>query len=709
MGSVYRNKGEIPIPSDWHVDSSDGRVYTNYHDELSGKLRRVVLGYATSNGQMHVNDNFRMLHPDLWAENFGASDLVEYQLKCGLYTVLLKAAKTKGLYDAVQRSFGYERGNALMDYAMFSMLSRSNSAQLFNQTMSDHVLFSGKAHSDAWFSRLFEQEIDRNQIHRFKMDWLRRCCNRGQKKVWVAIDGSNNDCQATDSDLAEQGKSKSGNSFPLVSYIYAVDAEEGRPITYFVNEGNMVDSKAFIEMCTFLHDNGLEIQGIIIDRGFCSYDVVELIVRCGYEYVLMLKSDTHGHTAMYSAHGDDIRWNVRYTVSEDGLFGISESDQIIFATHPKHTACIALFFDGTNGSERSVALMRNILTTHDKLRDELAEGKRPTVPQSMAKYLKVRGEGKSCQLTIDYDSWQTDMNAKGFYSVASSQVMSPGQIRSIYQLRNAVEKQFTILKSMEGYGTTRAHFTPGIESRFAVCFIASILRAEWEIACKHAGLNACKMLVEMDRIKLQYLNDHRYHPVMNLSVRQKALLKEFRTSQAELESIAEDVNTRNSSREPSQVRLLPEEIAAKHRKAGRPLTTTSTPLLTTHHEKQISKETTPPESVEEKCHPGRPKGSKNKATLERERYEATHPESVPQKRPRGRPKGSKNKATLERERYEATHPESVPQKRPRGRPKGSLNKKTLRRLAQQSKLVAAVQEVEKRKRGRPRGSKNKAK
>ena len=659
----------------------------------------VVLGYATSNGQMHVNENFRMLHPDLWAENFGAADLVEYQLKCGLYTVLLKVAKTKGLYDAVQRSFGYESGNALMDYAMFSMLSRVNSAQLFDQTMSDHVLFSGKVHSDAWFSKLFEQEIDRNQIHRFKMDWLKRCRNRGQRKVWVAIDGSNNDCQVTGSDLAVNGKSKSGNSFPLVSYIYAVDAEEGRPITYFVNEGNMVDCKAFVEMCTFLHDNGLEIQGIIIDRGFCYYNVVELIAKCGYEYVLMLKSDTHGHTAMYSAHGDDIRWNVRYTVSQEGLFGISEPDQVLFATHPKHTACIALFFNGTNGSERSVALMRNIFSTYDSLCDKLAEGEHPTVPQSLARYLKVRGAGKSCQIIIDYDSWQEDMNAKGFFSLASSQVMSPGQIYSIYRLRNAVEKQFTILKSMEGYSATRAHFTPGIESRFAVCFIASILRAE----C--AGLNACKMLVEMDRIKLQYLNDHRYHPVMNLSKRQQALLKEFRTSQAELESIAEDVNARNITREPSQVRLLPEEIAAKHRKAGRPITTTSTPLLTTHQE-----EPTPSENVDEKKrHLGRPKGSKNKATLERERYEATHPESVPLKRSRGRPKGSKNKATLEREKYEAKHPESVPQKRPRGRPKGSLNKKTLRRLAQQSTLSGTGQEGEKRKRGRPLGSKNKAK
>ena len=57
---------------------------------------------------------------------------------------------------------------------------------------------------------------------------------------------------------------------------------------------------------------------------------------------------------------------------------------------------------------------------------------------------------------------------------------------------------------------------------------------------------------------------------------------------------------------------------------------------------------------EDKRKPGRPKGSKNKKTLEREARERAQLEQAGQKRGRGRPKGSKNKRTLEREakRYE---------------------------------------------------------
>ena len=65
--------------------------------------------------------------------------------------------------------------------------------------------------------------------------------------------------------------------------------------------------------------------------------------------------------------------------------------------------------------------------------------------------------------------------------------------------------------------------------------------------------------------------------------------------------------------------------------------------------------------------PGRPKGSKNKKTLEREEIEKTLPTKP--KRGRGRPKGSRNKKTIERERLEQTT-----KKRGRGRPKGSKNR-----------------------------------
>lgn len=67
------------------------------------------------------------------------------------------------------------------------------------------------------------------------------------------------------------------------------------------------------------------------------------------------------------------------------------------------------------------------------------------------------------------------------------------------------------------------------------------------------------------------------------------------------------------------------------------------------------------DAIKPKRKPVRPKGSKNKKTLERE----ANAIDIPKRKP-GRPKGSKNKKTLERE--------AMLQKRRPGRPKGSMNK-----------------------------------
>ena len=110
---------------------------------------------------------------------------------------------------------------------------------------------------------------------------------------------------------------------------------------------------------------------------------------------------------------------------------------------------------------------------------------------------------------------------------------------------------------------------------------------------------------------------------------------------------------------------------------------------------------------------GRPKGSKNKATLanQNEAQKQLTASAANEKRGRGRPKGSKNKATLAKEQaaQKQQTASSATAKRGRGRPKGSKNKTTLANELAVQKDQTASAATEKRGRGRPKGSKNKAK
>ena len=103
-----------------------------------------------------------------------------------------------------------------------------------------------------------------------------------------------------------------------------------------------------------------------------------------------------------------------------------------------------------------------------------------------------------------------------------------------------------------------------------------------------------------------------------------------------------------------------------------------------------------PEPPKEKRRPGRPLGSKNKKTLEREREQDRlfAAGEAPEKRKRGRPPGSKNKKTIEKEAEAARQEEMT--KRRRGRPPGSRNKKTLEREEKERRRQKRLERAQKR-------------
>ena len=676
MGHIYWELHEIPIPEGSHINHNDGRVFLMSDDGL-GRSKRRVIGRATSETTMHPNDLYKFLYPTLWEEYYNEKSFPAHELHLGMYMLTLGIGYAKNLYHTIHDVYGPLYGNAIMDYAMYSIMDRSDTTQLFEDRMSREVLFSKEAYSDSWYSELFKQHMPEDANHQFRSLWIEECQKRGITDVWLSIDGSNSDCSMKQGDLAEKGKAKSHNNGNIVSYIWAVDAATGLPVTYNVNHGGMVDAKALQKTAAVLKDAGISIKGIILDRGFCTYDVISLLKECKYPYILMMKSDSYGHQQMVLEHAEKIRWNVSNVVADTGIFGFRSTGKL-FKAHPDK-AQLYLYYDGMNGADRSVTLIKKVLKASEAMRAEIAAGKKPCVPKGMGAYLEVGKNNKdSYTVVCKEDAWQEAINGKGFYTIASSEELTPSVIHALYHLRDASEKQFMVMKTQLGFRVSRVHTEEGLRGKCAVCFIAAILRNELMNACKEQGLDTNRMLREIDRISLVLMTDGSYTAINNLSIRQKQLLSCFNIIPENLKPFADDVNRRLMNPINSQFHQIPNTEGNSIRKRpGRP-----------PKQKEITEEQKP------KRGPGRPKGSKNKKTLERESLKTT--ETV--KRKPGRPKGSKNKKTLEREAME----QMDTLKRGPGRPKGSKNKKTLEK-------EALLNQPEKRKPGRPKGSKNRSK
>lgn len=662
MAHIYYDKQEIEIPHGAYINHSDGRVFIFIKEEgvPLEKSKRRVIGKRASDKTMYPNDTFRNLYPNLWEEKYGKKErLPKREVRSGLYALCLGAGNQTGVYYLLNEVYGPLYANAIMDFSMYSMLTKSDVAQTLQERMSDEVTFSRNELNDTFLSDMFSHKMTREQGLEFRKQWIEHCKDEGVTSAWISIDGSNNGCAAVQCNLAEPGKAKSHTNSHIVSYMYAVNALTGIPVTYTLYNGGKIDAKAFMELYAFLELYDIKCEGVLLDRGFCTGDVISTLEEAGIPYVIMLKGDTLAHKSMYEAYADEVRWNVKHVINENSLFGISTEEKCKIFSNSDLQAYLNFYHDGMNGSERSVSLVRNIMCEIERVSHRLEEGKDAGIKDSLARYLSIVDDNGVRRIACDHDRWQSDLDAKGFYTIASSMNVGAQMTYELYTLRDASETQYMFSKSQLGFDVTRVHSTESIESKFLVCFVSSILRSRIQNICKAMHVQTNKMLLEIDRLKLCLIEGDVYLAVHDETRRQKELLAGVGVGTDNLEYVAEEYNMRKKNA-CSQYRRLSE----------------STP----------EKKTTAEKVQQEKRPVGRPKGSKSKKT---KTSKAVDNSSIQQeKRKPGRPKGSKNK--------------KADQDKPRrGRPKGSKNKKTLEREAEAK--------LHKRKPGRPKGSKNKRK
>ena len=166
MGRIYRNLPEIPIPTNARINHHDGQVSVYYSTD--GRRRRTVIGLATSEHTMHANDNFKFLYPELWNMHYGENHAPIPQIHAGLYALTLGICELNGLYADLQESFGPQAANAALDFSMYrctdvqmyNIRHRSNTAQLFEQEMTNQMRFNHDLWSDGRYLGTVKQLVD---------------------------------------------------------------------------------------------------------------------------------------------------------------------------------------------------------------------------------------------------------------------------------------------------------------------------------------------------------------------------------------------------------------------------------------------------------------------------------------------------------------------------------------------------------------------
>lgn len=688
MGHIYTEKGAVPLPPHSFPIKTDGRVA--YLLEVApDKFQQVSIGKAVSPTTMYVNDRFREIFPELWDQYFGKEKRPVRILKGGLYAATLRISLNIKLYPLLLQTFKPVGANALIDHAMFSIREHTSATYLFEDVMRDQLVFSRDRHSDGWYSSFFSSSVNLNDILEFKQQWLEAYAERtdqsdqskeeGPQEVFLCIDGSNDDCEISDTHLAEPGFNKSHTKKPVVGFIYAVDTD-GCPITYDVNRGGMVDSKAVNRIIERLGNSSLKIRCAIMDRGFATNEVLETLHQHHIGYVIMLKSDCTAHQQMMTRYAEVIRWNLNYLISNAGDFGITDHFKVF--QDSDHDDCIALLYNGISGPHQALRWLQEVIDCRDELTQKIASGaKNISVPAKYRKYLQLKQTEHGLVAEIDVAEAQKKANAKGYHSLASSEDRTAKETFEIYKTRDPSEKQYATMKSHLGADATNVHSDESIQSKFLVWFIASIIRYEIETIAKRLKVATNVLIEKLDQCTLEMQRNGFYTYINDISDTCKEFFAELGMEKAHFQYLAYELNGRMNNPIFSDERTLPENGEIPKKKPG-----------------PKAKPEKPEDPNKPKRGRGRQKGSKNKSTLAREAREAREAKKreeaglppIP-KRGRGRPKGSLNKSTQRRlEREERERRKANGEVLRRGRPKGSKNKSTLAKEA----LLQAQKESE---------------
>lgn len=567
--AVFRNI-EVDIPRERVTieKQSNGKpalvkyVIEAPYDREKGYARpkRTTIGHQCSNSKtkMHPTTQYADIFPTQW-EKVSKSRVKPMIKRMGMFSAAQAINGKIGIKDILDNVYGIDKAGAIMDFAVYSIIHRTNDASGFASKMRNELLYSAAPYSDSYYSRLCEEELTKELELLFRRRWALQCKEDGVEEVWLCIDGSNDDCQSKGVEIAEHGHAKSRKNVDIVSFTYAVTTE-GKPVTYDVYRGGLVDAKAMKKIIDFLKECGIQVKGVILDRGYCDQNAIKYLIEQKIAYVIMVKGHPEGYDQMVLEYGSTIKMNAEYLIPHTFLFGYQKKVQLFKKF--EHDDYMTLFFDYRNGSDRVTTLLKNLYTEMSRLEKALAKGEEPKVESKYTNYIDIKKEEKDGKLirrvAICTAELQKAMDEKGLYGIISSEAMTPREVHELYVARGASETQYMQVKTQLGYGVVRMQYTQGVRSKFMLGFVASILRYEIEQASKGTNKSDNQMVQELESVEAQKIND-----AYTLTHTENGYLKQF------FKSMDADVNEiTDESVKFENDRLAGRVPTPKHRKTG---------------------------------------------------------------------------------------------------------------------------------------------
>lgn len=399
-----------------------------------------------------------------------------------------------------------------------------------------------------------------------------------------------------------------------VRLIFVVQRSTGLPLYYRAVPGNIVDVSTLERIFLHLDSMGVDVDSCIMDAGYNSSDNMDLFYdenhTCKIDFITRLKSGDKNFQTMVGEEFASLEEKENFVKYEDRYIFIKKR-QVMVGSSKMNPAWMYLGLDCGRLSDEQHKLLKRAYKDH-LTKDEVFDA----------------------------------MQGEGLFGVISGKEYTCEEILPAYYQRQAAEQIFDFAKNYTKLLPLRTNNSETFQGHLLLSYIASCAVKMIQLRLKVADLFLGSRLECMRNQKCTIYQ----HRIVTDDA-QKEVNDTYAAFGMKCPAAIPIVDGALKYMPPAADTLPPEKKRRKRKK--KPVLDSADAKESTVHRK-----------------PGRPKGSKNKKTLEREALEKDFPPRP--KRGRGRPKGSKNRKTIERKFQERSR-----EKKKRGRPKGSRNHKHL--------------------------------
>lgn len=399
-----------------------------------------------------------------------------------------------------------------------------------------------------------------------------------------------------------------------IRLIFVIQKSTGLPVYYRAVPGNIVDVSTLSRIFLHLESMGIDVSSCIMDAGYNSGTNLDLFYdedhKCKIGFILRVGAHDNTFKKLVSEELAGIDTKENFVKYEDRYLFIIKRP-VMVGSNKDNPAWMYLGVDCARVSDEQRKLFKR---------------------------------AKRDSLSIDevYDAMQNE----GVFGILSGEDYPCEEILPAYYQRQAAEQIFDFAKNYTKLLPLRTSNEDTFNGHLLLSYIATCV-------------------VKMIQMRLKEANIY-FGTRLACLRNQKCTIYENRIVTDTPQKEANDTYKAFNMTCPCAIPIVDGVLSYTPPSAG-----------TIPKERKKRKKAKDAASKEANAAPkrrGRPKGSKNKKTLEREAEQ-----DPTKKRGRGRPKGSKNKKTLAKEEME-TPAIQTPRRGP-GRPKGSKNKKTLEREA----------------------------